>query len=92
MKAKNINILTLVKTSIVTAFTFATALIWKDALLKIIETYVPAQKEVQYVLVTAFIATVILIGLIYIFLQTEKEAEYVTNLVINKIKKTKKKK
>ena len=89
---KNINIKTVIKTSLVTAFTFTTALIWKDALLKIIETYVPAQQEIHYILITAFIATAILIALIYIFLQTEREAEYVTHLVIDKIKKGKNKK
>jgi hypothetical protein len=57
-------------------------------MLKIIENYVPAQKEVQYILVTAFLATVILISLIYIFLQTEREAE----IVLQKIIKHKKKK
>tara|TARA_Y100000310_G_C20592852_1_gene768981 strand:+ start:756 stop:1040 length:285 start_codon:yes stop_codon:yes gene_type:complete len=87
---KNINLKTVIKTSLVTAFTFATALIWKDALLKIIETYVPAQQEIHYILITAFLATVILIALIIIFLQTEREAEYVTHLVINKIKNKKK--
>ena len=87
---KNINIKTVIKTSLVTAFTFTTALIWKDALLKIIEAYVPAQQEIHFILLSAFIATVILIGLIYLFLQTEREAEYVTHLVINKIKKKKK--
>ena len=88
---KNINIKTVIKTSLVTAFTFTTALIWKDALIKIIEAYVPAQQEIQYILLTAIVATVILIALIYILLQTEREAEYVTHLVIDKIKKKKKK-
>jgi type VI protein secretion system component VasK len=85
---KKFKLTTIIKTSLVTAFTFATALIWKDAMLKIIENYVPAQKVVQYILVTAFLATVILISLIYIFLQTEREAE----IVLQKIIKHKKKK
>jgi len=73
----------IIKTSLVTAFTIATALIWKDVILDIIKILVPPSEELFYEFLTAVFSTIIMIILIYVILRTEYEAE----IVIKRIKK-----
>jgi len=63
-----------IKSALVTAFTLAVALIWKDVIIDAINAIVPAPQELFYNFLAAFIATVVLIIVIYI-IQRESEAE-----------------
>lgn len=77
----------IVKTSIVTAFTIAAALIWKDFVTQIIERFVPPGEKLIYSLIAAILATIIVVIVIYLILKTESEAE----IVFKRLKKHKKK-
>jgi hypothetical protein len=70
-----IRIADIIKTSIVTAFTIATALIWKDVIIDGIKIFVPQGDVFFYKLVAAIIATLIIIVAIYVWLRTESSAE-----------------
>jgi hypothetical protein len=83
----NVTIGGIVKTSVVTAFTFAAALIWRDVIIEIIDLVVPPAEVLHYKVLAAVIATVIVIIGIYAVLETEAEAE----VVIKRIKRRKKK-
>lgn len=72
-----VTVTNIVKTSIVTAFTVAAALIWRDVIVDIIELFVPPREEVFYKLLAAIIATILVIMAIYVILKTESEAEIV---------------
>jgi len=65
----------IVKTSIVTAFTLATALIWKDVIVEAIELFVPQSNALIYKLLAAIFSTVLVVIAIYIILNTEYRAE-----------------
>ena len=65
----------IIKTSIVSAFTIAAALIWKDVIVDIINYIVPPQAQLLYKFIAAIIATLIAIMGIYILLKTEDEAK-----------------
>ena len=67
----------IIKTSIVTAFTIATALIWKDVIMDILTLFVPAEKQFFYKLLVAFIATVIIAIIIYLILEAQQGTEVV---------------
>jgi len=67
----------IIKTSIVTAFTIATALIWKDVIVDIITMFVPAEEQLFYKILVAVIATVIMVAVIYLILEAQKETEVV---------------
>ena len=69
----------IVKTSIVTAFTIAAALIWKDVISEAIELLVPPSDKLFYKFIAAVIATIIVIIAIYVILKTEPKAEFVIN-------------
>ena len=78
----NRDVLTLrsiIKTSIVSGFTIAAALIWRDAIIAVIETFFPPQEAVLYKVLAAVIATMMVIVLIFIALKTEKQFEFVMN-------------
>ncbi len=79
---------TIIQTAIVTAFTIAAALIWRDAITEIIEQLVPPGEEALYKVIAAVIATILVIIAIYVLLKTEEEAEY----VLKKLKKLRKQK
>lgn len=72
----------IVKTSIVTAFTIAAALIWKDLFTAAIELFYP-QDVLFYQFVGALIATVFVIAAIFVTLRTEQEAETIVNSIKN---------
>jgi hypothetical protein len=65
----------IIKTSLITAFTIAAALIWKDVIIEIIEVLVPPAEELFYKILTALIATFFIIIAIYLTVKTESEAE-----------------
>ncbi len=67
----------IIKSSIVMAFSIAAALIWKDVIMDLIEIFVPAREEIFYKLLAAVLATILVIIAIYIFLKTESEAEII---------------
>ena len=64
----------IIKTSIVTAFTLAAALIWKDVIIEAIELFVPGDALI-YKFLAAIVATILVIIAIYVVLETESEAE-----------------
>lgn len=66
-----------VKTSLVTAFTIAAALIWKDVIVEFIELVVPSGQTLIYKVIAALFATVLIIIAIYVVLQTEYEAKHI---------------
>lgn len=76
----------IIQTSIVTAFTIAAALIWKDVIVEFIELIVPPPTGLIYKFIAALIATVFVILAIYAVLKTESEAKK----VITEIKEIKK--
>jgi len=71
----------LVKTAIVTAFTIATALIWKDFIVEAINYFFPSGDILFYQFLAALVATIILILGIVVFVKTESQAEVVINRV-----------
>ena len=73
-----------IEQAIIYAFTLAVALIWKDVILDMIEVIVPAKEELLAKILTAIIATIFVIVIIFLFLRTESQAES----VLKKIKKT----
>ena len=66
----------IIQTAIISAFTIAAALIWKDVIVEFIELVVPSG-ALLYKLVAAIFATGIAIVAILIILNTESEAEVV---------------
>ena len=73
----HVTIRSIIETSIVTAFTIAAALIWKDVITEFIESVVPTGNTLTYKLIAAVVATVLVIIAIYVLLETEQEAEKV---------------
>lgn len=80
----------IVKTSIVTAFTIAAALIWKDVIEELIYLFFPGDVFL-YKFLAAIIATIFVIVAIYLVLKTEAEAESIIKTIRN-MNKTKKEK
>ncbi len=77
-----ITVSNIIKTSIVTAFTIAAALIWKDVIVEFIELVVPSGGTLPYKVIAAVLATGFVIVAIYALLETESEA----NRMIKKMK------
>ena len=73
----------IIKTSIVTAFTIATALIWKEVITDTIHVFFPGE-ELLYKFITAIIATIIIIIVIYTILSAEKESEVIFKKIRDK--------
>lgn len=65
----------IVRSAIVTAFTIAVALIWRDVIISAIEAFFPAKDELYAQFMTAIIATIVVIIAIKIFVRTEEKAE-----------------
>ncbi len=76
----------IVKTSLVTGFTIATALIWKEVIVNAIHAFFPSGDFLLYEFFVAILATVIIVIMIYMILKAENETE----IVIKKLKKKKK--
>ena len=73
----------IIKSSLITAFTIAAALIWKDVIFNFITNIVPERHEIFYEFLVAVFATVIVIIAIFVIIKTESEAES----FVKKIKK-----
>ena len=70
-----ITVSNIIQTSIVTAFTIAAALIWKDVIVEFIELVVPSGGTLIYKFIAAVIATAIVVVAIYAVVETESEAD-----------------
>ena len=66
-----------VETAIITAFTIATAFIWRDAIVGFIEAIVPPSEEVFYKFLTAVVSTILLAVATFFVLKADYEAENV---------------
>ena len=72
-----ITVSNIIQTSIVTAFTIAAALIWKDVIVEFIELVFPSGGALLYKFIAAILATGLVIVAIYAVLETESEADKV---------------
>jgi len=72
-----ITVANIIQTSIVTAFTIAAALIWKDVIVEFIELVVPSGGALIYKFIAAILATALVVVAIYAVLETESEADKV---------------
>ena len=72
-----INTKDVINSSLITAFTIAAALIWKDVITELIELLIPNNGQLFSQLIAAILATIFVIGAIYIILKTEDKAESV---------------
>ena len=70
-----ITISNIIQTSIVTAFTIAAALIWKDVIIEFIDLVFPSEGALFYKFLAAILASVLVVLAIYAILQTESEAD-----------------
>ncbi len=70
----NASVKSIINASIVSAFTIAAALIWKDVITGFIDLFVPPGEELFFKFVAAAIATLLVIVAIYILLKTESKA------------------
>ncbi len=86
-----ITIHSIVKTAVISGFTIAAALIWKEFLVDFIEYLIPVQEQLMYKFGVAVLATVIAIVSIYVILKTEEETEIVIERLTHRNKKLKEK-
>ena len=80
---KEVTIGSIVKTSIVTAFTITAALIWTNVITETINRIVSPGEILLYKFIAAIIATIFVVIAIYIVLKTESGAES----ILKKLKK-----
>jgi len=80
-----------VKTAIVSSFTIATALIWKDVIIKTIEHFFPPKEALIYEFIVVAIATILLILILYAILTTETKTESFFRRFFRRKKRSKKK-
>ena len=73
--AERITARSIIKSSLITAFTIAAALIWKDVISDFIAQIIPAKQEFFYEVVAALIATAVIVIIIFVIIETESEAE-----------------
>ena len=66
----------IIHTSIITAFTIAAALIWKDVIDQTILLIVPPQEQLFYKFVAATLATLLVIIVMTLILKAESKAEH----------------
>ncbi len=71
----------IVNTSIITAFSIAAALIWKDVIIDFINIIVPPSEQLFYKFIAAVIATFIVVIAIYLILRAESRAERIFGLI-----------
>ena len=65
----------IVRSSIVTAFTIAVALIWKDVFTEAVNTFIPPGEHLVAQFVSAAFATALIIIVLKVFLSGEEKAE-----------------
>ncbi|MGV8152547.1 MAG: DUF5654 family protein [Candidatus Nanoarchaeia archaeon] len=85
--AKESSLNSIIQSAIISAFTIAAALIWKDIIIEIVEIFFPEKSQILFKFLIASIATAILIIVLYLILRTEKEAESVLNKFSRKRKR-----
>ena len=73
-----------IEQAVITGFTLVVAFIWKDVIEEFIEVIVPPGEELFAKFITAILATILVVIMIYIILRTEKQAEK----MLQQIKKT----
>jgi hypothetical protein len=67
-----------IQAAVISTFTIAAALIWKDVIIEFIELFVlPPSGRLFYKFLVAICATVVIVIFISVFLETEHEAESV---------------
>ncbi|MDA1335221.1 MAG: DUF5654 family protein [bacterium] len=66
-----------IHTALITALTIAAALIWKDVVSEIIQRLIPQGEQLLFQIISALIATFIIILTIALVQKTESEAEYI---------------
>ena len=71
------SIQSIIQTAIISAFTIAAALIWKDVITDFIDVVLPHQSALLYKFIAAILATMIVVIAIMVILRTETEAEVV---------------
>ena len=64
-----------IEQAVLTGFTLVVAFIWRDVIIEFIEVFVPPGEELLAKFITAILATVLVIIMIYTILRTEKHAE-----------------
>lgn len=79
--AQRVTISWIVNTSIITAFSIAAALIWKDVIVDFINIIVPPREQLFYKFLAAVIATLIVIIAIYFILRAESKAERIFRFI-----------
>ena len=73
-----------IEQAVIYGFTLVVAFFWKDVIEEFIEVIVPPSEELFAKFITAILATVLIIIMIYSILRTEKHAEK----MLKQIKKT----
>ena len=63
-----------VRDAIISAFSIAAALIWKEFIIEFIEQVIPEQSQLVFKFMTAVAATIVVMIIIFFFLKTEKKA------------------
>lgn len=71
-----------VRSAIVTAFTIAVALIWKDVITAAIEMLIPARDELYAQFLAALGATILIILAIKLFVSADEKAEKVVDHIL----------
>lgn len=84
MAKKGITLDHIIKTVVLSAFTIATALIWKEVITETIQLFVSPGGELFYKYLIAIISTILVITAVYLILKTENEAENILNKLMKK--------
>ena len=72
-----LDVVTLITTSIVSAFAFIAALFWRDVISEAISLYIVPGDRFIYKILAAVLVTVVVIVAMYLFLKIEQKAEEV---------------
>ena len=64
-----------VNAAIISAFTLSSALLWKDVIIDVIDSFVPPSKQFGYKLFAAIVSTILIVTVIVIIYKMESEAE-----------------
>ncbi|MFH1803202.1 MAG: DUF5654 family protein [archaeon] len=75
--ARPISINKVINAALISAFSIATALIWKDVVIHVIERFAPPQDALLYEVLVAVLATILLIIVLYVILRTESQAQFI---------------
>ena len=84
MALSNKNIRFRIEQAVIYGFTLVVAFFWKDVIEEFIEVIVPPGEELFAKFITAILATILVVVMIYTILRTEKQADK----MLKQIKKT----